>query len=405
MAKRYFRSLNKFGPRRRAGPPAPIAARRANRYAPTAAFTAGPSAVVARMVSRPAGAATRSEELPELLPRTKLSLARSLGMENPDEATLVQMLVNPTLPRAGSVSARMETARSGPPRYDLFISTPGSPAFAFSAFRRRTGDGGFEYGVRMSPTETAQPGAFCAHLRCSADCTRYTLCDDPSQLCSYPRELGAVCIGGGCGTGNKICVLLPRVLQSGAAAHFRVNRPEEDGIIGRFLAGRAREHICALSGVWSTKSGGCVELSLPAGDGDGGGEAEDVIVFRAVQCNSSLSLQYSHPLSAYQAFCIALSLVHHAQHRQSVVTSQRSPRSVPTAESNTATRHAHDNASHSHETAHHAHDTARRAHDPARHTHDALRDVVVRRTDSFPRKFDIPSPSAHAIRPAMQHCV
>lgn len=313
------------------------------------------------------------DELPELLPRAKLTLAHNLGMEHPDQATLVEMLVNPTLPRAGSVSATVETARSGPPRYDLFISTPGSSAFAFSAFRHRSSDGGFKYRVRMSPTETSQPGAFCAHLKCSSDCTRYTLCDDPSQFYSYPRELGAVCIRGGVGKGNTISVLLPRVLQSGAAAQFRVMRPEEDGIIGRFLAGRAHEHICALFGEWSTKGGGCVELALPASEG-AVGEAEDVIVFRAVQCNSSLSVQYSHPLSAYQAFCIALSLVHHAQHRQSAVSAQhalRASRSVPTTN-----------------------DCG------ARRTHD-----VVRRTDSFPRNYDLPAPTAHAIHPAMQHCV
>jgi hypothetical protein len=323
-------------------------------------------------------ASSASSELPELLPRAKLTLADHLGMDHPDQATLVEMLVNPTLPRAGSVSATMETARSGPPRYDLFISTPGSSAFAFSAFRHRTSDGGFEYRVRMLPTETSQPGVFCAHLKCSADCTRYTLCDDPSQFYSYPRELGAVCIGDGSGRGNKISVLLPRVLQSGAAAQFRVLRPEEDGIIGRFLAGRAREHICALSGVWSTKGGGSVELSLPAGEGSGG-EAENVVAFRAVQSNESLLVQYSHPLSAYQAFCIALSLVHYAQHRQSAVSGRhvpRSPRSVPTANDS-----------------------------GARRIHDALRNVVVRRTDSFPRKYDLPASTAHTIHPAMQHCV
>jgi len=239
---------------------------------------------------------------------TLTAIARSLGMEHPDRATAVEMLVNPCLPLAGCVRAVMETARDGPPRYDLFISMSTSPAFAFSAFRYRVDDGGFEYRVRMSPRERSlRLGAdtFCASLKCSADCTRYTLCDDPSNFYSYPRELGAVFIGGG-GRSNRVSVILPRVLPSGAAAQFRVLRPE-DGIIARFLAGQAREHTCTLSGVWSSKEGGSVELALPASDGEGS-EAEPVVVFRARQSSTALSIQYSHPLSAYQVRCLLVLL-------------------------------------------------------------------------------------------------
>mmetsp|Transcript_7856 Transcript_7856/g.24520 ORF Transcript_7856/g.24520 Transcript_7856/m.24520 type:complete len:320 (-) Transcript_7856:553-1512(-) len=316
------------------------------------------------------------EDLPCLHPSTRVDLARALALA--ESATPVEMLVNPTLPTAGSVHAVMETATTGPPRYDFTIATASSSAFAFSAFRHRTHDGGYEYRVRMTPTEAAQIGAFCAQLKCSADCTRYTLCDDPSNFYSYPRELGAVCIGGTGGKGSKISVLMPRVLSSGAAAQFRVLRPDEDGIIARFLAGRAREHICALSGTCSTKNGGCVELSLPSADGEGAGE--HVVVFRAVQANTALSVQYSHPLSAYQAFCIALSLVHHAQHRHNVTTARGS------RDWNHSVHVASDSE--------------------ARRPVDTIRDEGTHHPDAIhwpAGKCDVPT--ANAIRAAMQHTV
>ena len=197
--------------------------------------------------------AAEAPPLPELSDERKVDLAELLRAPQPDDAATVELLLNPTPDSAGAVTAMMETARAGPPRYDCFISTGVAPAFAFSAFRHRNAEGGFQYDVRLTPTESSRVGtnSFCAQLKCSADCTRYTLCDDPSNFYSYPRELGAVFVGGA-GLGNRISVLVPRVLPSGAAAQFRVLRPE-DGIISRFLAGQAREHIMTLSGLWTSK--------------------------------------------------------------------------------------------------------------------------------------------------------
>ena len=95
---------------------------------------------------------------------------------------------------------------------------------------------------------------FCSKLACSPDCTRYTFNDDPSNFYSYPRELGAVII-----SGDNLCTLLPRVQPSGASAQFRVLTPM-DGIINRFFAGQAREHLMMLSGPWAPKGGEEVAL-------------------------------------------------------------------------------------------------------------------------------------------------
>ena len=77
-----------------------------------------------------------------------MDLAELLRAPQPDDAATVELLLNPTPDSAGAVTAMMETARAGPPRYDCFISTGVAPAFAFSAFRHRNAEG-----FRLLPTD------------------------------------------------------------------------------------------------------------------------------------------------------------------------------------------------------------------------------------------------------------
>ena len=78
---------------------------------------------------------------------------------------------------------------------------------------------------------------------------------------------------------------------------------------------QSTEHMTILSGLWSTKNGGSVELVTVDGDGS----AQEDVIFRAKETEGALTVEYLHPLSSFQAFCIALVLVHHAQHQQSDV--------------------------------------------------------------------------------------
>lgn len=227
----------------------------------------------------------------------------------------------------------VETARSGPPRYDMHIQLQGGARreYALSAFRHQdraedggpSADGGCHYNVRLQPRDGAvAPGGetFCGKLLCSADGTRYTFCDDPSNFYSWPRELGAVVV-----SAENLVVLLPRVHPSGAAAQFRVLK-QEDGIIARFFAGQARQHLSLLSGPWATKrSGGEVQLVLLSrGSSSGGGDHQrGEVVFRAREVQGTLTISFRHPLSAYQAFCLALALVHHAQVQAQQVQAQQ----------------------------------------------------------------------------------
>lgn len=123
---------------------------------------------------------------------------------------------------------------------------------------------------------------------------------------------------------------------------------------------QAREHIVTLTGVWSAKQGGLVELYLPpaaatedggplgfasVGSGGGSGVSPDGgsggggespgggsrrVVFRAVQSSSALSLTYSHPLSAYQVSTVVKTRRNeYPHHKHPHHSHTRKPRACP----------------------------------------------------------------------------
>uniref|UniRef100_A0A7S3AX89 Tubby C-terminal domain-containing protein n=1 Tax=Haptolina ericina TaxID=156174 RepID=A0A7S3AX89_9EUKA len=226
-------------------------------------------------------------------------------------ARAVELLCNPVKPDVGTVTATMVTARVGAPRYDFCISLgAGELAYAFSAFLHPEGMGSKEthYTIRLQQFDETTPAGetFCSKLVCSDDGSRYTFCDDPSNFYSWPRELGAAII-----TNDNMAVLIPRVQPSGASAQFRVLSPL-DSIITRFFAGQAREHLMMLSGPWAPKNGDEVALVHLKDEADS--QLANDVVFRAHENGETLQVNFSAPLSPFQAFCIALALIHHAQH-------------------------------------------------------------------------------------------
>lgn len=62
-------------------------------------------------------------------------------------------------------------------------------------------------------------------------------------------------------------------------------------------------------------------MLLSSASSGGGDNQRDEVVFRAREVQGTLTISFRHPLSAYQAFCLALALVHHAQ-VQRVVSSE-----------------------------------------------------------------------------------
>ncbi|KAL1521537.1 hypothetical protein AB1Y20_021196 [Prymnesium parvum] len=244
-------------------------------------------------------------------PTSRAQLASALKCKS---ARAVELLCNPLNPAVGVATATMLTAREGAPRYDFRIKRGGDALYAFSAFAHQERGAGEEthYTIRLQTMDETVVGGetFCSKLVCSADGKRYTFNDDPSNFHSWPRELGAAII-----SGDNFCVLLPRVQSNGAAAQFRVVTPQ-DSIITRFFAGKAREHLMMLSGPWAPKMGEDVALVHLNTDSQQRGE----VLFRAREHGEELLVDFSSPLSAFQAFCIALALIHHAQLARTLIS-------------------------------------------------------------------------------------
>ena len=245
------------------------------------------------------------------------SLAALIGLGTADGTPprRVELLCNPL--KVGTTlvgSFERSPSSTAWPRYDLMLqsqpvvdskSTHAQAAiYACSGFRHSTKDD-CHYNIRFRKHELVVAGeTFCGRVECSPDGTRCRFCDDPSNFYSFPRELGAVTIAD-----DQMCVLLPRVRADGSAAQFRVLRPE-DGIIARWFAGHAREHLMLLSGAWATKRGGEVVLRYLNSEEE---LEDDAVVFRAKESACALSISFRHPLSPFQGFAIAVALVHHAR--------------------------------------------------------------------------------------------
>lgn len=209
-------------------------------------------------------------------------------------ARAVEVLCNPLNPSVGSATATMVTASEGAPRYDFLINDGGESAYAFSAFlhQPRLDQEEVHYTIRLQTVDKTVAGGetFCSKLVCSADGKRYTFNDDPSNFHSWPRELGAAVI-----SGNNFSVLLPRVQSDGSAAQFRV-LSAQGGIISRFFAGQAREHLMMLSGHWAPNEGEEVALIHLNMDSEQRGD----VLFRAREEADELTVKFTQPLSPFQ---------------------------------------------------------------------------------------------------------
>ena len=87
-------------------------------------------------------------------------LARELSLDA--AAQPVEMLLNPLKATVGLVGGAVETARSGPPRYDMHLQLrklgDGARVYGFSAFRHQ--DGGHDSHLRSSmPGHDATTGS------------------------------------------------------------------------------------------------------------------------------------------------------------------------------------------------------------------------------------------------------
>jgi len=307
--------------------------------------------------------------------------------------------VRPRIPRAlrAEVTVRLGAPPHCVPRSDmeLGLTQEGRPLYALSAFRHLGGlstsglkasPGGGKhmvnqpskcatpshvtghYTVRLEPHDGqvagAEESAFCGKLLCGlaqSDGSQFVFCDDPANFYGWPRELGAVVVRGG--ERGHVHVLLPRVTLGGAAAQFRVLRPQ-DGMLAKFRRGEDVQHMMSLQGhlmrhvettkckattevtSWSlqlfSETHGCVVFACRWRDACSASAAPAAAAAAAAASASprsashegaptpppppaaaaatvisdlgpAVDMSFAHPLSPYQAGCLALSISHHLQ--------------------------------------------------------------------------------------------
>lgn len=212
------------------------------------------------------------------------------------------------------------------------------------------------YTVRLEPHDGqvagAEESAFCGKLLCGltgshspggqADGSQFVFCDDPANFYGWPRELGAVVVRG-LQDGSHVHVLLPRVQPGGGTAQFRVLRPQ-DGMLAKFRRGDDVQHMMSLQGhliahrsrgdhgpptSWALKlfseTHGSVVFAFrmrcaeAEPEPEGGTPPQQPTPQAAAAAAPSdpygpaVEMSFAHPLSPYQAGCLALAIAHHLE--------------------------------------------------------------------------------------------
>lgn len=126
---------------------------------------------------------------------------------------------------------------------------------------------------------------------------QFVMRDDPRNEYGVPRELGAVLI-----RGTQLRVIIPRVHADRTVAQFRVQAPA-DSLLRRYLSNTDLKHMTVLEAVLPDESSKA-KLVLTSLD------TKAVVLRVSLLADNHFSLEYTAPLSAFQALCVALTLAH-----------------------------------------------------------------------------------------------
>jgi hypothetical protein len=125
---------------------------------------------------------------------------------------------------------------------------------------------------------------------------QFVMRDDPRNEYGVPRELGAVLI-----QGTQLRVIIPRVHADRTVAQFRVQAPA-DSLLQRYLSDTDLKHMTVLEAVLPVESSKRAKLVLTSLD------TKAVVLRLSPLADNHFSLEYTAPLSAFQALCVALTL-------------------------------------------------------------------------------------------------
>ena len=149
---------------------------------------------------------------------------------------------------------------------------------------------------------------YTGKLSCNARGNEFVLYDDSNDAVGIRegkarRELGVILFGQRqLGQTLPIDLVIPRVQRDGQSAQFRPKSLSE-AMIQQYKSGKTK-HLFVLKGLALLTPGGRVQLKFRGGD-------QSAVVFEAYRATDERwAVRYRHPLSAYQAFSVAIAVLH-----------------------------------------------------------------------------------------------
>jgi len=224
-----------------------------------------------------------------------------------------QELLNPPSEKLRFLSCYLEKSWLPPPlsllEYRLYRMHRRKRVETFKACRRVNDDGTTHFDVRWFDGPLRFTGKLEMLQSSSTAVQELAMYDDYINYYGFPRELGfirAKRLQQDDWPGDRLIeVIIPRVSSDGCAAQFRVNAVPGQSMLSMYKQKRAREHMFVLRGrVSMHDSRAFVELRHR----DERGNLLVAFQARRVKSKGSWRVGFTHPLSAFQTFCILLTL-------------------------------------------------------------------------------------------------
>ena len=183
----------------------------------------------------------------------------------------------------------------------------GHEAFALGALKRIMNHN-TTYELSMSENDDDIDVHYTGKLSCNARGNEFVIYDDSNDAVGIRegkarRELGVILIGQSqIGHALPIDLVIPRVQRDGQCAQFRPKTLSE-AMIQQYKNGKTK-HLFVLKGLVQLVEGGRVQLKFRGGD-------HSAVVFEAFRSTGDRwTIKYRHPLSAFQAFNVAIAVLH-----------------------------------------------------------------------------------------------
>jgi len=257
-----------------------------------------------------------SEALEMSSPRSAKFMLDRFGLNDESKEDERCLLINPAVwrvPAEGDEVPFMECVMDkedlglGLSRLSMYIClNDNNEAFALGALKRMMNQNTM-YELSMSENDEVDVH-YTGKLSCNARGNEFVLYDDSNDAIGIKegkarRELGVILFGQRqLGQTLPIDLVIPRVQRDGQSAQFRPKTLSE-AMIQQYKNGKTK-HLFVLKGLALLVPGGRVQLKFRGGD-------QSAVVFEAFRATDERwAIRYRHPLSAYQAFNVAIAVLH-----------------------------------------------------------------------------------------------